>query len=174
MFYDVGLINGVDDLAQMTNLPYGTEVELTDGSKYLYCYTALTSLVKGGLVCYDFTGGAAATQNPRATVPVASSIAHKFGRTCKTTTAAGGVWVQTYGRCDFARVDGDTDVPVGAFLKGVTTKQYAAIDHATVATASACEIAEEAVTAAIADQTDTTNGDATATVFITGNLATVA
>lgn len=182
MSYPVKTLNGLAsantndaiDYILSTSPEYGTKETLPDGREFTYCYTALTTLLKGGQVCIDYTGGAAAGQNPRATIPATSAIAHKFGRAAETITAAGGIWVQTYGRCNYARVDGATDVAIGAFLKPANAVQYAVIDHPSVATASATEIAEEVVTAAIAAQTDTTNGDANVTVFITGKLATVA
>jgi hypothetical protein len=153
---------------------YGAKRTLPDGREFVYCYTALTTLVKGGCVALETDTGDAAGQNPRAVVPATSSIHLLHGVAAETVTAAGGIWVQTYGRCTYARVDGATDVGINDPLKPVNTKQYLAQDHADTGTASMFAIAESVEADAIAAQVDTTNGDADKTIFILGRRCTVA
>lgn len=185
---------------QFGNTPYGATVALPDGREFVYCYTALATILFGGCVCIDKTGGAASGQNPRATIPATTDMRHKFGIAAQTAGAAGGVWVQTYGRCSYARVDGATNIAIGAFLKPVDVAQYITYDHATVAILQPFAIFErcrhgdggatkwahtwETVadfpwytvpeTLAYGDQFDTTNADPAGQIFLTGNRLIVA
>lgn len=171
--YPIATIDPIETLL-LGSPEYGTKQTLPDGREFVYAYTALTTLVKGGVVALEQDTGDTAGLNPRATVPATSNVDTLFGIAAETVTAAGGIWVQTYGRCTYARVDGATDVGINDPLKPVNTKQYLAQDHADTGTASMFAIAEEAETDAIAAQTDTTNGDADKTIFILGRRCTVA
>jgi hypothetical protein len=145
---------------------------LPDGSEYQWVYTDLTTIVLGGCVCIDYAGGAVVGQNPRATLPDnTGSVPHRFAIACMPKAAAGGLWVQTYGRCKIAKVDGATDTTVGCFLKPVNGAQYLTIDHATIATVEAFAIEEEVEAAAYNAQTVAT-GNPSNQIWITGNLVT--
>jgi hypothetical protein len=172
--YPIATIDPIETLTLERPSSYGVKRTLDDGREFVYCYTALTSLVKGGTVAINQDTGDAAGQNPRATVPATSSVANRFGVAAETVTAAGGIWVQTYGRCTYARVDGGTDVGINDPLKPVNAKQYLTQDHADTGTASMFAVAESVEADAVAAQTDTTNGDADKTIFILGELCTVA
>lgn len=172
--YQIQVDDEADYLAAYHPDTYGTEIIFPSGNKYIYAYTALTTLVKGGCCAINQDTGDAAGQNPRATVPATSSIYHLFGISAETVTAAGGIWVQTKGRCTYARVDGATDVAINDPLKPVNAKQYLAQDHADTPTASFMAVAEEAEADAIAAQTDITNGDADKTIYLPERWATVA
>jgi len=161
----------VDSLVQESPT-YGTVREYEDGAKFIFCYTALTDVLKGDLFSYTATPNASG-YNPQAAVPATSAIYHKYGIACQALTAAGGLWLQIGGRCDFAKIDGDTNVAAGNFLKAANASRAFVFDHGTVATASMLAVAEEAETVALAAQTPAT-GSADHTVFLFDIVATVA
>jgi len=181
--------------------PYGAEIILPDGREFVYCYTDVITWLYGSFCCIDYTGGAASGQNPNAIVtPSNNSLYHRFGICTSTVAKAGGMWVQIYGRCSYARMDGNTDVTLGAHIKPKQSVQIAVEDHDGTATASAighyerCRAgsagtakwnhAWETVanypwydiefTLALAAQNEQTYGDPCCQVFLTGGLATVA
>lgn len=174
MDYPIMTDDAIETLCAERPSAYGKRRTLSDGREFVYAYTALTSLLKGGCVALELDTGDAAGQNPRAVVPTTSAIVNLHGIAAETVTTAGGIWVQTYGRCTYARVDGATDVGINDPLKPVNTTQYLTQDHADTGTAAMFAVAEEAETVAIAAQTDTTNGDADNTIFILGRRCTVA
>ena len=169
-------IDPIEALVLETPSSYGVEASLPDGRKFVYCYTALTSILVGGCVAVGRTGGATtAGRNPQATLPETDdNVAHVYGIACKTTDAAGGVWVQVYGRCTFAKVDGTSAVAIGDSLKPVDGAQYLVQDAAVgnTKTAAAVAFAEEAEAVAYGSQTVTT-GTPDNTIFITGQPATL-
>ena len=179
---------------------YGTEFTLPDGRRFVYCYTALATILFGGAVVIDYTGGAASGQNARATLPATSAIPHSFGISTITKAAAGGLWVQTYGRCAYARVcsaaGGGTPVELGAPVKPINAAQYLIRDAAAIATVNAIAFYERSrngaagatawtdtsgwQTVAVSPWVDiafnipllssvnTTHGDPSAQIFLTG------
>jgi hypothetical protein len=136
--------------------------------EFTYCYKA-DATVKGTWVIFAKTATALGL-NPTALQPATSAVAVQAGCVWNTTTGAGGVWVQTKGRCPIAGVDGATDVADGDLLKltngvDVPSKEGGAYAATTIA------IAEEAETVAWAAQA--TADRPTNTVYILGNLVTV-
>lgn len=132
---------GLEALLAETPPAYGTErtMPVYDGSTgtFVYCYTALNTVVVGGAVQINYTGSVltSAYANPRVTLPDnTGSVPHQPGIACQTKTAAGGLWVQTKGRCFFARADGGTNIALGTHLTFTNGAQYLSTDHATVAT----------------------------------------
>jgi hypothetical protein len=128
---------------------YGTEITIPvyDGTPgtFVYCYTAETTIHVGACVQvgYDTYTSTLGYYNPMASIPDnTGSIYHKFGIATKTLAAAGGLWVQTKGRCFFTKVEGNSDVTVGSFLKPVTAKLWLVQDHATVKTVEGVAIFE--------------------------------
>ena len=124
-----------------------------------------------------------------------------FGICAETVSAAGGIWVQTYGRCCYARLDAATDITYAASIKPKQSVQYAVEDHDDTPTASSIGFFERArhgsggatkwggttwetvadfpwydvaMTLAVGAQGNTTYGDPCAQVFLTGNTATIA
>jgi len=195
------VLNNPLALDQFGNKPYGARITLPDGRRFTYCYTALATILYGGCVCIDYTGVATSGKNPNATIPTQNTtIYHTFGIAAETAAVAGGVWVQTYGRCAYARVDGGTnDAGLAGFLHPVTTCQYLIYDHTSVATTNAMAIFERcrqgvagttkwgsawetvaafpwydiAQTLALNAQYDTIYADPCCQVFLTGNRAII-
>ena len=139
---------GLEALLAEVPSAYGTERQLPvyDGStgRFVWCYTAETTLKVGMPVQigYDGYSGTTGFYNPMASIPDASgTVYHPVGVACQTLAAAGGMWVQTKGRCFFARLDGATDVALGTHLT-VTAAPYFTTDHATVKTVIGCAIYE--------------------------------
>lgn len=158
-YYPIKTLDGVDYsgppglemLLAMKAPPYGTELDIPvyDGSMghFIYCYTALATIVVGGCVEISLTGSLVTTgdyKNPNATIPATTAIPHRRGIATKTVAAAGGLWVQIKGRCFFARVvdPATTDIVIGAHLKAVTAVQYITLDHATARTTSGFAVFE--------------------------------
>jgi len=167
----------IESLVLATPDAYGEKAFVTDSEGYkefVYCYTALTSLQKGSVVCITLDTGDSAGQNPRAVLPATSSIYNKFGICAETVTAAGGIWVQTYGRCSHAIVDGTTDVGINDPLKAANGVHSLVIDHTDTGTASMIAIAEEAETDTLTVQGSATYGTNDHTVFLLDRWATVA
>lgn len=139
---------GLEALLSMTPPAYGKEEQITlfDGSTatFIYCYTAETA-IKVGMpvqIGYDGYTGTSGFYSPMATIPDATgAIYHLMGVACQTRATAGGLWVQTKGRCYFARVDGATDVALGTHLT-FTAAPYFTTDHATVKTVAGSAIYE--------------------------------
>lgn len=140
--------------------------------EFVFAYTSTTH-VKGGVVVLNRDTGDAAGQNPRATKPenAAVGVQLTYG-ICAEDGSYGdnGIWVQTYGRCTYARTDA---CGVNDPLRATRNAYYLTADHTDTGTDAMIAIAEEAQANAIAAQDDTTNGDAEVTVFLVGRQATV-
>lgn len=143
----------VDQLVCERPDTYGVIREYPSGNKYMYCYTALTTFTKGSLACLSFDGGATAGLNPLATKPATTNaLLHKWGICCETVAAAGGIWVQIYGHCNFAEVEGGTtDIAIGDCLQATNATWYLITDGTTV-TADTIAYAESVEAAAVAVQ----------------------
>jgi hypothetical protein len=150
VYYDIGMINGVDDLATMTNFDYGTEIELPDGTKYIYAYwdgsAPATAIAKGDVLFYGAGAGATVGLNPRVTAPATTAVQVKVGVACQAKTAAGGLWLQIEGPCAFASVLGAATVAVGRALQCVNGQVYLADDGGTVLTADTVAYSQVAYT----------------------------
>jgi len=165
--YKVLNIDPIEALCLDRPSTYGVERVFPDGRKFVYCYTAITTFLKGCVACLTFTGGGTIGQNPRATVPATTTgILHKWGICCEGVTAAGGIWVQTFGHCDFARVDGTTDTTVGMPLQAVNTGYALITDGASTVTADTIAFAETVETDTLTAQGNATYGAADNTVFL--------
>lgn len=145
---------GLEQLLAEVAPAYGTErtMELNVGgvdmgtATFIYCYTAETTIKVGFPVQIGYdtfaTATAGAWNSPMASIPDATAaIYHLMGVACSTLTAAGGLWVQTKGRCCFARLDGATDVALGTHLT-FTAAPYFTTDHATLKTVAGSAIYE--------------------------------
>lgn len=172
---------GLAALAAYTPAAYGQEVTLNDATygtrKFIFCYTALTSLHQGSVVCIELdTADTTAGMNPRAVLPATSSVYLRFGVCAETVAAAGGIWVQVYGRCDVVCIDGTTDVAINDPLKAANASHCLVQDHADTGTASMIAISECAQTDTPTVQGDATYGDPTDShqVYLLDRRATVA
>lgn len=138
---------GLEMLLKMEAPAYGTEISIPvyDGSTgtFVYCYAADTIVVGGAVqVGYDTYTSTSGYKSPMASIPdTTGAIYHLTGVACQAA-AASGLWVQTKGRCFWARVDGGTDVTLGSFLVMGNGVQYFAQDHATVKTVAGSAIYE--------------------------------
>jgi hypothetical protein len=176
--YPIRNIDSLEALVLETPSSYGVKAAIEDKvsgyQEFIYCYTALTSLRKGSCVCISLDSGDAAGQNPRAVLPATSAVPNQFGICAETIAVAGGIWVQVYGRCPHAIVDGTTDVGINDPLKPVNGAHNLVIDHTDTGTASMVAFAEEAETSTLTVQGDATYGLSDNTVFLLNRLATVA
>ena len=182
-FYDIlpANANVGEILAGVTAPAYGeTLYGLVPGGKFIYCYTALTTLHQGSVVTISTDTGDTAGLNPRAVLPTTTSVYNQYGICAETKAAAGGIWVQVGGRCTHSIVDGTTDVGINDPLKPSNGSHALVNDHADTGTASMVAIAESAETDTLTVQGDATYGGQGAspqtwnTVYLLDRWATVA
>lgn len=119
-----------------------------DGREYIWCYFATAT--KGQLYTLTYDGDEAT--NPTGSANATSTVYQYLVVATKTSTTAGFQWAQYKGDCDFALVDGTTDVAKDDFLE-VINAGTAMIKDATSRSALSVAIAREAQTANAATAT---------------------
>ena len=154
-------------------IPYGVpalgQVQTwADGREFLGCYwdaSAPSTCAKGDFCHIQDDSDGVYTPQIEACA-TSSTVFRRGGVICATLTAAGYVWVQTKGPCEFAKVDGTTDVAVGDTLEAVNGAVHVVQDSATDLTLDSVAVAKEAETDTIAAQVTADGTAAATTIYI--------
>ncbi len=150
--FDIGeYLSNLNDSDQFA---YGQEIciehPVYGSMEFCRVYKA-DATAKGDFVIFNKTGTAGGL-NPTAIAPAttATPLTVRAGAAQHATSGAGGVWVQTKGRCICCKLDGGTDVADGNLLSLTNGQVYcikdAAFGQETIG------VAEEAETKSIAEQ----------------------
>lgn len=115
---------------------------------YILCYwdgSSPAACAKGDAVFINAVANASGN-NPAISAAATTAVNQMAGIVTTTLAAAGLVWVQIEGYCDFAKLEGTTDIAAGDQLQMVNAQTYLVKDGGTGRTADSLAIAQEAYT----------------------------